>query len=128
MMLNIENITVLFNATTKEWEIWKPIVGYENYWVNTNGDVVNSDNGCLLKQSYRNNDTKYNSSVRKVWLCKNGKRKAFKVHRLVAEAFLTDFNPEYDIHHLDGNPTNNNVENLVCIPHEEHIAKYHSTK
>ena len=125
-MLNYENITVLFNADTRQWEIWKPIAGYENYWISTTGTIVNSDTGSLLKQSYRNNDNEYNSSVRKVWLYKNGKSKSHKVHRLVAQAFLADFNPEYDIHHLDGNPSNNNVENLVCLPHDEHIAKYHS--
>ena len=45
-------------------------------------------------------------------LHKNGKEKRFKVHRLVAEAFIP--NPKHlpQINHKDGNVKNNNVDNL----------------
>lgn len=34
------------------------------------------------------------------------------VHRLVGEAFIPNENNLPEIHHIDGNPKNNNVDNL----------------
>ena len=45
-------------------------------------------------------------------LCKNGKIKAFLVHRLVAEAFIPNPDNLPCINHKDENPKNNQVENL----------------
>ena len=32
----------------------------------------------------------------------------------------------HHIHHIDGNPLNNRLENLECVPGEEHLLRYHS--
>ena len=45
-------------------------------------------------------------------LCKDGKVKAFTVHRLVAEAFLDNPNNYKEVNHKDENKTNNVVINL----------------
>ena len=45
-------------------------------------------------------------------LCKDGKVKAFTVHRLVAEAFLDNPNNYKEVNHKDENKTNNVVTNL----------------
>ena len=45
-------------------------------------------------------------------LCKDGKVKAFTVHRLVAEAFLDNPNNLSQVNHKDENKLNNSVENL----------------
>lgn len=42
----------------------------------------------------------------------NGKQRTFYVHRLVAEAFLPNPKNFPQINHIDGNPHNNNVDNL----------------
>lgn len=49
---------------------------------------------------------------KRVCLTKDHKQKSLFVHRLVAKAFIpnTDNKPEID--HIDGDPTNNKVENL----------------
>lgn len=49
---------------------------------------------------------------KRVCLTKDHKKKHLFVHRLVALAFIpnTDNKPEID--HIDGDPTNNKVENL----------------
>ena len=47
-----------------------------------------------------------------VKLCKDGKAKAFTVHRLVAEAFLPNTDNLPLINHKDECKTNNNVNNL----------------
>lgn len=60
-------------------------------------------------------------------LTKDKKTYPKRVNRLVAEAFLEDYTPESDIHHKDGNRTNNCVCNLECLSKDEH-QKEHSSK
>ena len=48
----------------------------------------------------------------KVNLCKNGKAKNFRVHRLVAEAYIPNPNNLPMINHKDENKTNNCLQNL----------------
>jgi len=47
-----------------------------------------------------------------VGLLRDGKRKNFYVHRLVAETFLPNPKGLPEVNHLDGNKLNNHVENL----------------
>ena len=52
-------------------------------------------------------------------LCKDGKRKRYYVHRLVAETFLTKIPGKEFVDHIDGNPSNNVYTNLrYCTPKE----------
>lgn len=103
-----------------ETEIWKPKKDYEGlYEVSNlgrvkslgNGKSINSKEGILkpgkIKQGYLF-----------VNLYKDGKRKMFLVHRLVAEAFLP--NPENlpFINHKDEDKTNNSVDNLEYCTRE----------
>ena len=53
-----------------------------------------------------------------VGLCKNGKRKWFSIHRLVAKAFLPNPNNLSQINHKDEDKTNNSVENLEWCTRE----------
>ena len=57
-----------------------------------------------------------------VKLNKNGKGKDFKVHRLVAEAFIPNPENKEEVNHLDGNPLNNIVSNLEWCTHQENIT------
>lgn len=57
----------------------------------------------------------------------NGEKKRQRVHRLVAEAFIPDWERTGKvIHHIDQNKLNNNLENLIPLSDEEHrmIHKY----
>ena len=47
-----------------------------------------------------------------VYLCKNGKQKNIKIHRLVAEAFIPKIDGKEFVDHIDGDRQNNNVNNL----------------
>ena len=53
-------------------------------------------------------------------------KKRQRVHRLVYEHFGNDFNPNYHIHHKDGNKQNNHIDNLECISPAEHNRRHHS--
>lgn len=89
-----------------EEEIWKDIPGYEGlYQISTIGRVI-----CSL--TMRIKATRNRNGYRCVTLHKNGERKTFSVHRLVAIAFITNPNNLPFINHKDENRANNRVDNL----------------
>ena len=61
------------------------------------------------------------NGYRLVQLCKNGVVKTFRVHRLVAEAFLPNPDQLPDVHHRDHNTQNNRVENLRWVTASENM-------
>lgn len=84
-------------------EQWKPIQGYENYLISSHGRIKKKDK--ILSPSLCH-------GYCRITLYKDGKRKSFLIHRLVALAFIP--NP-YDlplINHKDENKENNQVDNL----------------
>ena len=87
-------------------EIWKPIPSYETLYEISNNGVVKSLRTGAVKCS--SNNGKY----KQVTLTKNGTSKTYKVHRLVAQAFIPNPNNYPQINHIDGNKKNNNAENL----------------
>lgn len=90
-------------------EIWKDIEGCEDYEISSWGRVKSLKYGKerILKPA------KTEKGYLKVTLCDgNGTQKKYRVHRLVAQAFLS--NPQHlpCINHKDEDPTNNHVSNL----------------
>lgn len=58
----------------------------------------------------------------------DGEWLSFRVHKLVAEAFLGPIPEGYVVHHIDGNPGNNTVENLQIMPEVEHARLEHGPR
>jgi len=110
-------------------EKWKDIEGYEGYYqVSNYGNVKSLER---IKRGKGNAKIKLNEKLLVqrldycgylvVHLCKEGKVKTFKVHRLVAQAFISNpFNKE-TVNHIDELKTNNNVENLEWMTFLENI-------
>lgn len=89
-------------------EIWRDITGYEDYQISSWGRVKSLKYGKerILKP------TKDSSGYLQVGLCKNGQRKPFKVHRLVAMAFIPNPDNLPEVNHKNEIKTDNRVENL----------------
>ena len=94
-------------------KIWKLIIGYENlYKINNYGEVLSLRSNKILKPN--NNGIGYFI----IQLCKNGKRKNYLIHRLVAEHFLDNPNNLPEVNHKDEDKSNNFVNNLEWCKHK----------
>lgn len=94
-------------------EVWKNIKGYENiYQVSNLGNV---------RRIYANKKTKIlrpslnKSGYLYVCICEKGKKKLFRVHKLVALAFLGDIPDNLEINHINGIKTDNRKDNLEYV-------------
>lgn len=47
-----------------------------------------------------------------------------RLHRVVWEYYNGTIPPGYQVHHKDGNPQNNDIGNLECVPPKAHRAKH----
>lgn len=107
-------------------EIWKDIPGYEGlYQVSNLGRVKSLERSVIKGQGglYKIEEkimkgSKDGSGYLFVQLCKEGKRKFYKIHRLVASAFLDNPNNLSELNHKDEDKTNNRVDNLEWCNHK----------
>ena len=91
-------------------ESWKAVPNFEKYSASTKGRVKR----IRLLTHYWNDRRGYFY----VSLQQNGRRKNFMLHSLIAETFLgKPLNKE--VNHKDGNPKNNELDNLEWVTHSE---------
>lgn len=100
-------------AIERGFEIWKKIEGYLNYSVSSKGNVRNIKFGKTLKLQLDANGYYI------VRLSKNGKMKTFKIHRLVAKAFIDNPENKKCVDHINNSKIDNNVKNLRFATYKE---------
>lgn len=108
------------------FEIWKPIKGFEGLYEVSNQGRIKSLNRTVFDENGRirllkgkllklNDKNGYNV----VNLYKNGVMKKPRVHRLVAEAFIPNPENKPEIDHINTIRNDNRVENLMWVTHKE---------
>lgn len=99
-------------------EIWKPIKDYESlYEVSNTGRIKSLKNKNKIL-SPRINNKGYDFCG----LYKNGIRKYFAVHRLVAYNFLNKKDKKYTVNHINEIKNDNRVENLEWVSSRENCC------
>jgi hypothetical protein len=101
-------------------EIWKEI-----NWVD--GKFAISNQG--LVKNLITNKIHYGSNLRgykSINLKNNGKIKNYLIHRIVAKAFMDNYDDKLMINHIDFNKSNNKIDNLELVTNRENQC--HSIK
>ena len=100
----------------------KDIPGYEGlYQVTSDGRIFSKRRAKFLKPDDNGNGYKF------VLLQKDRKREKVYIHRVVAEAFCVREKETYnDVHHIDGDTSNNAASNLMWVDEIEHIRAHKS--
>ena len=111
------NVAIQNKVENLPHEIWRDVVGYEGLYMVSDMGRVKSFYGIgekLLTPSINRGGYAFVvlTDINKV-------RKSLKVHTLVARAFLPNPENKPVVHHKDSNRSNNRLENLQWVTHQE---------
>lgn len=115
------------NTEDLDGEVWKSINEYGDYMVSNKGRVKSTSylghNGvCRIMKPAVDH-----KGYMRISLWGSNGRKSFRIHRLVAEAFIPNEELKTEVNHKDGNKQNNVVENLEwCSARENVLHAYQS--
>ncbi len=94
----------------------KEITWYEwEYLINSDWVITNLKTWRIIKH------TKSYYWYMHITIYKNWKRKSEKVHRLLAQTFINNPENKPQVNHIDGNKSNNNLNNLEWSTAKENI-------
>lgn len=95
-------------------QIWKDIEGYKgHYQISNYGNVRSLKKDAFLRKCA------YLKGYKIISLWKNGIGKMFRVHRLVAAAFIPNPENKPCVDHIDGDRANNHADNLRWVTVKE---------
>ena len=129
--------TTIFDVLYPKYKIAKPIrlIELDNLEiiVTNDGDIFTTNKNKIRSNGRLDNrkGKKLKPGIDKdgylrITLTNNGKRKSYCVHRLVARAYLKDYNEQLQVNHKNGKKTDNRVDNLEMVTLQENIK--HSIK
>lgn len=102
-------------------ELWKPIEFNPHILISSKGRIKRLPNGKergrIQQDFFKDRDGYCRINVKK----ENGSYTNLPIHRLVALAFIENPDNKPHVNHIDGNRTNNNVENLEWVTARENV-------
>jgi hypothetical protein len=103
-------------------EVFYTIYGFDKYEISNLGRIRNKKTKRFVKPKKDKDDYLYPGLY-----TKNGKRLFRRVHRLVAETFIINPFGKPLVDHIDGEVSNNNLENLrwaTPVENSQHMRKF----
>lgn len=99
----------------------KDITGYPNYACTRDGRVFSKKSDIFLKQGM-------SYGYKRINLSRSGNKRTYYVHRIVAQTFIDNPNPDNCVvNHKDGNKINNHVDNLEWCTQKQNIRHARDT-
>lgn len=117
-------------------EVWKPIPGYEGLYEASSLGRIRTTEGKttssarfesrewqqrIMKQKYEKRHGNTGNTDARICLWKDGEEKTYLVARLVAMAFLPTPFDMLTVNHIDGNTSNNRIDNLEWVTRADNI-------
>lgn len=123
--MKIKSKRYKFVSNNARW--WKPIKDFDGYYVCEDGRIASTKQtgghiAYLYELTPRIQERKDETIRLYVCLYNNGNDYNLSVSRIVAKAFIPNPENKPIVHHIDGNPFNNDVSNLMWVTREEHKA------
>ena len=117
-------------------EEWRDIPKYEGFYQASNlgrvrsvdRQVVHSVKGMANRKGKALSQKTSKHGYNGVTLNKKGNRKDFNVHRLIAITFIMNPDNKPHVNHLDGNKSNNNIDNLEWCTQSENVIHAYKRK
>lgn len=123
------NINAIIND-----QLWKAVPGFPCYDAHPTGLIRNAITGKLIAQSAYSPNVKYKEYRAKNCTLRdaNGKWKSQNVHYIIASTFIDipaiEGEDNWDVDHIDHNPSNNDVRNLRWLPASINRSLQRTTK
>ena len=95
--------------------VYSSIQGYDDYIIDTDGNIFSFKLDRMLIKTI---STK---GYHMVTLNKDGYKKSYPTHRLVAMTFLPNPDNKPQVNHIDGNKANNSLSNLEWVTGSENV-------
>lgn len=99
-------------------ELWRTIPNYDDQYLISNMGRIKS-----LKTNKLLSATQHSDGFMKIRLWRNNKAKNFLIHRLVAQAFISNPREYSSVSHIDGDKRNNRYDNLKWATQKEIVDR-----
>ena len=98
-------------------ELWRTWPTNPRYLVSNKGRCLGFVRGCKSRVTLSPTVSKIGYAEYKLLV--NVRTKTVSAHRIVAETFIPNPHHLSDVHHIDEDKTNNDVDNLMWVSHKE---------